>query len=266
MSEKLGYGVNIGSSHGMPTGRRSSLRPYPISLALWLVLAVLPAQAEWQIAAYLGGAHTQSSDVTARLPSLDTDARFRRVGYIGNSFEPPLYYGIRGGNFFGRHVGVEAEFIHLKVLADIHQPVPAEGTFAGTVLQGPVPLSNFVQRFSISHGVNLLLGNLALRQSWWESGAEKLGRVLVNVRVGFGGTFPHPEIQVNGMLREQYQVGRPVFQAAGGAELRLWRKAYWLAEYKYTYTNQRISFPRLSGSIETLLQSHHLVTGVALHF
>jgi hypothetical protein len=51
---------------------------------------------------------------------------------------------------------------------------------------------------------------------------------------------------------------------AGGVELHVWRKLYWIGEYKYTRTREEVDV--FSGTVKSLLQSHHIVTGPAIHF
>ena len=241
------------------------MRGMCITSAPCIVLALcLPAHAEWVAGAYIGGAHTQNSDLLLRQPSLGTDLRFHNVRYSGNSFQGPLYYGAHGGYFFGRHWGIESEFTHLKIFAKVQKPAPVSGTLTGALVNTVQPADLLVQRFSISHGVNLLMANVVFRQPLWHSLSEPLGRLLIDTRLGGGATIPHPESTIQGRADEHYQIGRPVFAAAAGAELRLWRRLYWQGEYKYTRTRQRVDI--FSGTAETLLQSHHLATGPVIHF
>jgi hypothetical protein len=85
------------------------------------------------VAAFTGGAHTLDSPLTISQPGLGTQLVFRDVRFDGRSFEPPLYYGFRGGYFLRRRlsVGVEAEFIHLKIYSDPTGRVRATGTRRG---------------------------------------------------------------------------------------------------------------------------------------
>src|SRR5207302_3624173 len=142
--------------------------------AVWTLMVVfcLPARAEWVAGAYLGGAHTQNSDLLLRQPSLGTDLRFHNVRYSGNSFQGPLYYGAHGGYFFGRHWGIESEFTHLKVFAKVQERASVSGTLNGALVNTVQPADLLVQRFSISHGVNLLMANIVFRQPLWRQPSE----------------------------------------------------------------------------------------------
>jgi hypothetical protein len=229
-----------------------------------LILSACSAVAQWELTAFLGAAHTQNSDLALVQPGFGTNLRFRDVHYAGRSFESPLYYGFRGSRFVHQRWGAEIEFIHLKVFSDPRQIVFRQGTLAGTPIAGTAALGSVLQRFSISHGVNLLMANGAFREYIGRGDRSGLRRVMFDVRAGAGVTIPHAESEVLGHVDEHYQVGRPVIQLAAGAQLRLWRRLYGLGEYKFTRVHERVDV--FSGTAETLLLSHHLVTGVAVHF
>jgi hypothetical protein len=247
-----------------PHQQFSSKPAMKLLAVLLLVATALPCRAEWHAAAYLGAAHTQNSDVRLHQPALGTDLLFREVSYRGESFASPQYYGARGGYFFGEHLGVEAEFIHLKVFANVERPIQTSGTLNGVVINGSFPMSTFVQRFSVSHGMNMLLANLMVRKQFLRGPDNRLGRFLLTGRAGVGGTIPHPETELMGARDEHYQPGRAAFHLAGGGEIRLWRKLYALAEYKYTHTDQR--FRIAAGNADALFRSHHGVFGLGIHF
>ena len=235
-----------------------------ISALLLLVGTGIPCLAEWETAAYLGSAHTQNADVRVRQQALGTDLLFRDVSYLGESLQSPQYYGLRAGNLFTEHFGLEAEFIHLKVFANIAESVLTSGTVAGVPTNGNFPMNTFVQRFSVSHGMNLLLVNFVARKQFLRASQEQLGRLLISGRAGAGATIPHAETEIMGFRDEHYQWGRAAFQVAGGVEARIWRKLYGLAEYKFSLTDQR--FRVAAGGASTLLGSHHGVFGLAIHF
>ena len=213
---------------------KASVRRTGEMVALLAVLSAmgLPAWAEWHMSGYLGGAHTQNTFLRISQPAQRTNLRFSDVDYAGESFEFPLYYGVRGGYFFSRRIGLEAEFVHLKVFAQVNRVLPVEGELEGMAVSGLIPMSSIVSRFSISHGVNLLLGNVTLRQGFFRRPGDKLGRLLLLGRFGVGGTIPHPESVVLGMGDQHYEGGSPAIQLSGGLEVRLWRGLYWLSEYK----------------------------------
>jgi opacity protein-like surface antigen len=216
------------------------------------------AQGGWVVAAYLGYTYTHPSSLTISQEGLGTRVTFREVHFEGRSFATPLYYGVRGGRFLKSRpwLGFEAEFIHLKVFADTRREVQASGIESGRAIDGPIRLDQIIQRYSISHGVNLLLFNLAARRP--------VGRFLVSGRFGLGPTFPHTETTIFGRSQEQYELGRAAFQAAAGAEFSLHGGLHFLSEYKFTRTRQEGEV--FSGSAESVLRSHHVVFGLSYHF
>ena len=71
---------------------------------------------------------------------------FREFPFSGKSFDSPIYYGYRAGYFFTEHFGVKAEFIHLKVHADLDSPVRLEGSLQGAQITGVAPMRRYADR------------------------------------------------------------------------------------------------------------------------
>lgn len=221
---------------------------------------------EWVLAAYLGGARTVASTLRINQPALNTQLVFDAVRFDGRSFDPPLYYGVRGSYFIRglSFLGIEAEFIHMKVYSDPTQRVRVTGLRRGAPLDQELPLGQIVQEYSISHGANLLLFNLAARWRilWSPDGSRS--RLVLATRFGLGPTIPHTESTIEGERQQQYEWGRAVWQWGTGAELHIWRSLYALGEYKFTRTRQRGSV--FAGFAESLLRTHHGVFGLSYHF
>jgi opacity protein-like surface antigen len=215
----------------------------------------------WVLAAYLGGARTSASNLTISQSTLGTNLIFQDVRFSSRSFSPPLYYGIRGGYFSRRLplLGFEAEFIHLKVFANPQQQVRVTGVRRNVATNAEVPLAEIVQQYSISHGVNLLLFNVAARHR-----IRQAARLALTARAGVGPTLPHTESRIEEEAQEQYELGRLAWQVSGGAEFRLWRGLFVLGEYKFTRTRQQGKV--VSGTAESLLRTHNGVFGVGFYF
>ena len=120
--------------------------------------------------------------------------------FDGRSLEPPLFYGLHGGYFFRRQtsVGVEAQFIHLKVYSNPARRVRTASVLRGASFDAELPLGCIVQCYSISHGVNLLLFNVAARR--FITAGDKTGRprFILTTRAGTGPTIPHTESTIEG--------------------------------------------------------------------
>lgn len=220
--------------------------------------------AEWVLAIYIGAAHTQSAPLSLLQPALDTDLTFAEVFYRGHSFRPPIYYGYRL-SFFPRTsaaLGIEAEFIHLKVYARTERQTRAVGALRNHSVDRVMPISNVVEHFSISHGLNLLLVNAVIRRTIGLS-TGSVPRVQFLGRAGAGPTLAHPESTVDGVSHEDPEVAAVALQAAGGLEVRLSDHFTALVEYKFTRTFQHVTVDR--GTARAALASHHAVFGLAWH-
>ncbi len=207
-------------------------------MAAWL-LSATPAQADWVAAAFLGTAWTSPARLTVDLGSRSQDT-FDDVTFDSRSFDLPLYYGYRVA-WFPRDSGwgAEGELIHLKVYA-------RPGTLGPTV-----------RRFSISHGLNMLLANAVVRRP-----LDQGRRIYATARLGAGVTVPHGESDIDGVTQEQYEWGSLVLQGAIGTEFRIARHARLLAEYKLTTAAPTVSVA--GGTIQGRYLSQHLAAGLGV--
>jgi hypothetical protein len=221
------------------------------------------ATAEWILAAYLGAAHTMSAPLSVARPQIGTEITFRPVDYRGESFSPPLYYGYRLSYFLPTDswIGFEGEFIHAKVYAHTDRSARVHGKHGGQLVQGMVPIDDVVERFSMSHGLNFVLMNLAARRTL---GSRNHVKAQVVGRLGVGPTVPHAETTIDGMRRDAYELGAVALHAAGGAEIRLGWRLGAVAEYKFTRTRQTITID--GGKARGSFASHHAVIGITWHF
>jgi hypothetical protein len=204
-----------------------------------LLLAPAPARAEWSAAAYLGTAWTRAATLTYDRGPVGRIV-FADVPFDSRSFESPPYYGYRV-RWFPRasRIGAEAEVIHLKVYAR------------------PGRLGTDIRRFSMSHGLNLLLANAVLRAR-----IPSARRVAAIARLGAGVAVPHGESDVGGRVQAQYEAGALALQATAGAELGVASRARAFAEYKVTTAAPRVSVA--GGSIQARYLSQHLAAGLGV--
>ena len=224
------------------------------------------ADADWTLAAFLGKAATQSSDVTISQSQLQTQLEIERVAYLDESFKGPRYYIYRIGWIPDSHrwIGVEAELIHAKLIADTSRTVRIRGTLRGGSVDEPVSLSSLFQRLAMSHGLNFIFINLVVRHELGPPdprGTQRLGVVL---RVGAGPTLAHAESASNGITREQYEGGGLGAQVAAGLELAVWRGFDLLGEYKFTWTTSHIDI--VAGTATIPARTHHVAAGVGYRF
>jgi hypothetical protein len=231
----------------------------------WIALAPPPcASAEWVVSGYLGAGHTASSGVRLDQPSLATALTFDAVDFRGESFTPPLYYGYRIGYFFESRpwLGLEAEFIHLKVYAETDRVVRLHGLHRGVPVDDRRRLDDIVQQLSISHGLNFVLANAVARVPVGAVGGQRVAAVA---RLGTGPTVPHAESRIEGAAaREEYRLGAMGWQATAGLEALIGAHATVSLEYKLTRSRQRIDV--VGGESGLTARSHHLVFGLGWRF
>lgn len=223
------------------------------------------ADAEWIVGAYLGNLWTQTSKVSLTLPAQQTQVDIADVQYRGESFDSPQYYGYRVTWIPAAHrwLGIEGELIHAKVFAETSAAVHVQGRLRGLAVDTSLPLSSVVQRLAMSHGLNFVFVNLAMRRTLNRPAPG--GRGIVGVlRVGVGPTVPHAESTIDGVDQEQYQSGGVGAQVTGGLEIGLWRSLGLQGEYKYTWASPEIDV--VGGTATVPSRSHHVVAGLTWRF
>ncbi len=246
------------------TRRLPSGRVVTLAASILILTITAPASAEWTVGAFAGGCTTGNTSLTLVQPASDTSVTFAPVRYRSASFEMPIYYGYRIGAFPGpRWLGIEGELIHMKVIADTARVSRAEGTVGGQAVAGPRAIDSVLERFSITHGVNLLLANAVIRRASAAASPSRAPRWMVVGRIGAGASIPHPESTSGGLSLERYEWGAFSMQAAAAAEARITGPLYVSGEYKLTRSVQDVTIA--GGSARTPLVTHHIVAGLMFH-
>jgi hypothetical protein len=193
----------------------------------------------WLLAAYLGASFTAPSTLTVN--TIAVRGSYPDVRFHSDSFRAPQYYGYRVAWFPSEtgSWGIEGEMIHLKVYAE-------DGAL------GPS-----IERFWISHGLNLVLVNAV-----WRQRGDR--RVRMMARGGAGFSVPHAESTILGAVQEQYEVGSMSLQAALGPEVRLAPHVVAFGEYKVTTVAPAVSV--VGGTIKGRYTSQHLVFGLGTNW
>jgi hypothetical protein len=126
-----------------------------------------------------------------------------------------------------------------------------------------MPLANVVQRFSMSHGVNLALMNIVVREQV-PLASRAREHVYGTLRAGVGATIPDTESTVMQQSHQGYQWGRGAYQLASGLEAPVKGSFGLFAEYKFTWTHQHNAIA--GGTADLTLRSHHFVGGARWMF
>jgi hypothetical protein len=224
------------------------------------------ARADWIVAALLGHAATLPGTINLALPDRGTSLELDGVHYRGESFASPQYYTLRLTWVPDQHpwLGLEGEFLHAKVFAETTETVRMRGTLRGAPIDATLPLASVVQRLAMSHGLNFILANVAVRREAGPRDARGLRRLALVARAGAGPTKPHAESTVDHVNVDQYQSGGIGAQMGGGVEITLWRGLQAVGEYKFTWATPEIEVA--GGSARIPARSHHAAFGVGYHF
>lgn len=210
------------------------------SLAALLLLATTARGEEprWRLEGALGAARSFSSDLRieqAGLPVLDLAAEWE-----SRSLESPLYYGLRLALTDGRGAWA-LRFVHLK--AYLANPT-AE-----------------VERFSVSHGYNLLTLERAFRARDFDLWA------------GLGIVIAHPESTVRGQTRPENEGGPfgggyfltgPTGAVAASRRVALGRRFGLVPEVRLTLS--RALVPVSGGEASVPNAAVHLLVGLDVAF
>jgi hypothetical protein len=206
-----------------------------------LVLAASPAAAgegRWRVEAALGAAHSFGSTLEVEqsgFPALSLDA-----DWATRSFEAPLYYGLRLARADARGAWA-LRFIHHK-----------------TYLESTTPE---IERFSVSHGYNLLTLERAF------------ARGALELSVGFGLVIAHPESTIRGRTRDEsaggpmgggYYPTGPTGALAASWRLRLGRHLALVPEARLTLSRARV--PVADGEASVPNAAAHLLLGLEARF
>jgi len=195
-----------------------------------------------------------------------------------DAFTEP-YYGVRFIHFFKKNprLGIGIDFIHFKIfVTDPDQRVRLTGRRYGRELNETVRLGDFIDTFSVSHGINHL--SLTVVYRWLLSPSSRVseGRCQPFVSLGAGPAIPHLELTTveNGVLRDRaysYQLGFPKnlgFGLGAGVRFKLHPHFGLYAEYKFTYSLLHGMFfdGDEEGTVKMSFPDHHFAWGVSYIF
>ncbi len=228
-------------------------------------MSLTPQLHNGQFLSIVGKSRTSPSDLEIVQPSLLNYVTFHNLSYSAESFKTPFYYGVRVGYFFQepKFIGLEVEFVHLKVLTNPEEIVHMTGKCKGQPEDRIVRFGDVVESFSMTHGLNLLMANAPFRHHLLEN-LGSYARLSMVGRIGFGPIIPHTESQIGGVSQEQYEVTGRALQVGVGSEVRLLSIFYFLLEYKFTrsfFDNASV----VNGAAKVSFRTHHFIFGMSVH-
>ena len=140
-----------------------------------------------------------------------TDLTFHNVSFEGRDFSSPPYYGLRALWFPSEdsHWGFGAEFFHMKMYANTGDTVSVTGRRNGVGVNDNERIDDTIESFSLSHGLNYVLGDIVYRWFPGQRGEDFLGHLQPYAGIGLGAAIPHVESNVGGTFHEEYQLHGP---------------------------------------------------------
>lgn len=240
-------------------------RPLAFIAASALAGLAAPAFPETTGSIYLGASLIGNSDVRISQPGTGSDATFRDVSWNSESFNNPLYYGIRLNHFFERHPnwGLGIDFTHDKVFARVDRVVQVDGTWNAAPVNEAARMDQRVQSFSISHGVNTLAVNGYRRWSLGTDSFLPCPRCLPYVGAGPTWYVLHAENTVNGQHNdESYRSGGFGYQLLLGMHFRITPLVGIFIETKHN--RGKVEVDIAGGRAETTLKSTQLLAGLSI--
>jgi hypothetical protein len=230
-------------------------------VVLALVAAPVPAQAQWFVGSFTGGNVTRPATVTLDQPDQGRRLEFEGVRFEARPMQSPQYYGFRMGRLFGDRVGVEFEFLHIKVISKTGDLLRVSGVVAGSPVETTVPMDVVIQRHAMTHGLNFFLANLVWRTPLGRGARAPAALVL---RGGAGPVMPGVDSVVDHVSTQGYQYAGWGGHASAGLDLRLRGRLSATVEYKLTAARPEVDVAGGTAGMTAL--SHHVAAGFAFGF
>lgn len=231
------------------------------------VLAAPLVNAEINLSLSAGQSWIDDGDL--QLKQGNTNLNFRDVSWSDRSFESPILYGARIAYWFDSapNWGLSVDFTHQKNYLNVNKNVQVSGTNNGVAVNGVQPVSNNIQDFNMSHGVNTLTFNGHYR--WFPAGKRDnslLGRMQLYTGLGAGFSIPHVEAEINGVKTYEYQAAAgPVVNGMLGINYDIYSFISAFAEYKLSYVDVSDDL-KGGGTIDTETVNHQIMFGLTAHF
>ena len=237
------------------------------SIAVLISLRVAVC-AQTSISLYTGTSLTRRSDLHVQQPSTNSAATFRRVSWAARPFAQAPYYGYRVTHYFKNspHLGFSLDYTHYKIYARTNRVVPVAGIWNGVPVNESARLDRRVQDFNISHGVNMVTGNVLYRWRRRPTPNFPEGRWQPYVGAGLVFYIPHSESTINRRTTEgRYQTSGFGYQALGGLQYGLIGRVSAFVEAKCNGGTAKVEMAE-QGRAQTKLRTLHTLAGVSIRF
>lgn len=213
---------------------------------------------------YTGTSWTRNSDLRITQPGSGTNLTMHGVEWDAAPFKAAPYYGVRFTHFYDRYPnwGAALDFTHYKMYAKTDRMLSVDGVWKGAPANSTARMYQYVQRFEISHGVNVLSINAIYR---WLAPRYASGRLQPYVGAGLAYYRPHAENMVDNVSNETgYQASGFGYQLLGGARYRVTERIGAFVEAKFNSGTAEVEIA--NGQAETPLRTFHAVAGMSFSF
>lgn len=211
---------------------------------------------EWVISTGFGFQNPRNSDITIRQPGSNTNLTYHNVNWDDEAEQQPPIYSLRAIYWPkpDSQIGFGFEFVHLKFVAQTNRPVQVSGTLNGNPYNTNEPMSNTVQQFAVTNGMNMYQALVVGRRQFSKSESYPSGKFSLYGGLGVGAALPHPVTRVLGSASGRYEWGGFTWHAMGGFEYRITPKLGLLLEYKYQ--DYKANLDITNGTASTRLTSN----------
>jgi hypothetical protein len=216
---------------------------------------MMPLVGDIVLSFYLGASQTAPSNLHVVQAARGNDATMHSVTWRGYPFRFEIYYGLRL-TYTPPHypfTSVALDYTHAKIYAETDDRVAQTGTWNGAALDDNVPMSERVQSFEMTHGMNML-GISVLEQVAGNAGG--------GAYVGGGPVMfvPHTESRVDGApLTSGYEYGGLGFQVLGGVRGCIGNRPVF-SEIKYSRGTPVVSIAQ--GRADAVVRTVHELAGL----
>jgi len=225
--------------------------------------AIAASGSEVQLGIYGGGNYTPKADVFLKQPN-GTDMTLKGVPWMGEPFDDPPYYGLRGTYWTAAapKFGAMFDFTHAKAISRRKEVVDQSGTRDGKAVPPREQVDATFTKLEYSHGLNFVTLNAVYRLSGWHR------RFVPYLGAGAGLVIPHTEIARKDIGRQnwtyRYEVTGPGFQGLAGIEWRVFPSDKYgvFTEYKAGYAVNSTQLLE-GGTVTNRLWAHQAIVGLS---
>lgn len=222
---------------------------------------------------YTGTTKTFNSDVRLRQPGLGTDLNIFDLAWGSRPFNGSIYYGYKIGYFLPKtpRLGFELEVNHAKAYGKVGDSKRQEGTFQGQPVNETAPVSDRVQEYRVTNGINTINLNVLYRFPTFVSERYPDGKLQPYVLVGPHYYLNYAINQVNNVPNQPRGYrnnggGGDVISVHLGAGARYFFTPHlaFETEVKYYDANAKVNIDQGTGEMK--LRTVHLTGGVHYAF